>query len=91
MEQVNPQSAEVLKTFNLIKQIEELIELYRVNSSEFSDIEVLKKFLHGYHAANLSPAKLQLSLETGQHFSNEFQSAVTLSKQIFTNNLPSTM
>ena len=39
------------KIFDLIKQIEEIIEPYRANASELSDIEILRRVLHGYHAA----------------------------------------
>ena len=37
--------------FDLIKQIGELIEPYRASVSELYDIQILKKLVHGYHAA----------------------------------------
>ena len=57
-------STESRKTFDLIKQIEELFESYRATNSDLSDIEFLKKVLHAYHDAYFSSTKLQLILET---------------------------
>ena len=64
------------------KQIEDLGDLRRSNNSELSDIEILRKILHGHLAANL-----QLSLKTMQHSSYELRSAVTLLQQVFTTNV----
>ena len=44
-EKVNVHCTENRKLFDLIKQIEEINEQYRANSSELSDIESLKKIL----------------------------------------------
>ena len=83
----NAQSLEFRKTFDLIKQIEEISDPYWANNSELSDMGVLKNVLHGYHAATLSRANLQISLKTIQHSSNEMQSAVAKLKQNSTNEL----
>ena len=55
------------KVFRLISQSEKLIEPYGVDNSEISDIEILKKVLHGYHAAYFSCATLDISQKTMQH------------------------
>ena len=89
IEHVNAQELKFKKTFDLTKQNEELIEPYRVKKYEISDIEILKKVRHGYHAANFSCANLNISLKTMQPSSNELESAVTLLKQVFTIYLPS--
>ena len=89
IDQVNAQSTEFQKTFDLSKLIEELIEPCRAENSELSDIEILKKVLHGYHDANFSCAKLQSSLTAMQHSSNELQLAVTLPKKVFIINFSS--
>ena len=52
-----------------MKQIEELFEPYRALIAGLSDVEFMRKVLHGYHAAYFSCRKLQLSLKTMQHFS----------------------
>ena len=61
-EHVNAKSTEFQETFNLIKQIETLIEPYRAKKSELPLIENLEKVLQGYHAAYSSCANLQMSL-----------------------------
>ena len=71
------QSTEFQKKFDLIKQIEGIYEPYRAHSSELSDIDILKKFFHGYHAAYFSSANLQLSSKTMNHCSSEIESAAT--------------
>ena len=49
------------------RKSEELFEPpYGANKFELSDIQILKKDLHGYHAAYFSGANLHLSLETMQ-------------------------
>ena len=55
------------RMFNPKKQIGELIETYLAKKSETSDNEILKNVLHEYHAAHISCANSQLSLETMQH------------------------
>ena len=72
---------EFQKEFDLNKNIEQLFELYHVNTSELSDIEILKKVFHAYYAPCSSCANLQLILETLPHSSSEMQLAVTLLKQ----------
>ena len=64
--------------FDLILQKEELFEPYRADQSDLCNIDILKKVLHGYHAAYFSCAIFQLSLKTMQHSSSGLQSAVTL-------------
>ena len=61
------QSTGFQETFQLLKHIPELLEPYRAKNSEVSHIEILKKHLHGYHAAFFSCAKLQLSPKIMQH------------------------
>ena len=56
------QSTDIPKMCDCIKPIEDLGELRRNNNSELSDIEILRKILHGHYAANLP-----LSLKTLQH------------------------
>ena len=68
------QLTEFQKTFELIKQIPEKIELIRAKSSELSDIEIQKKVLPGHNAAYFSCANLQLSMKTKQYCSNENKS-----------------
>ena len=76
-ENANDQSTEFQKISNLFKQINNIIEPCLANNSEFSDIEILKKVLHGYHAAFLLCVNFQWSLNTMQQYSRELQSAVT--------------
>ena len=89
IERVNAQSTGFQKTFDLFKQIEDIIEPYRANISELSDSEILEKVRHGYHIAIFSCANLRLSLIIMQHSSNEIQTAVTFLKEVFSINLPS--
>ena len=88
-EHVYAQSIDFQKTFDLIIQIEKIVEPNRAKISELSVIENLKKNFHGYPAFYFSCASLQLSLKTMQHSSDELQSAVTLLKDIHTNNFHS--
>ena len=67
IEHVNVQSTELQKTFDLIKQTEEIIEPYPADNSELSDIENPKSFFIRYHAAYFSSANMQWSLKTRQH------------------------
>ena len=76
-EHVNAQSTESQKTFDLTEKFEESIEAYRVEKSQLTDIEILKKVLHGYHAAYFSCANVQLSVKTMQLSSNDLPSALT--------------
>ena len=73
------QSTELREKNDLLKQIEELIEQYRANTSELSDIETLKKFVFWNMCCIILPRKFVL-----QHCSSQMQSAVTLLKQVFT-------
>ena len=85
---VSNQSTDLQILFDVIKQIEKIIEPYRANVSETFDI--VKKVLHGHHAAYFSCAILQLNLKTMQYWSGELQSALTtLVKKVFKSNLPS--
>ena len=86
-ENVTDQSNELQFLFDLFKEIEDIIEPYRANISELSDLEYLKKDLHGYKAACFPYANFQLSLKTMQHSSTELQSAVAILKQVFISNL----
>ena len=55
-EKINPdieppsiyQSTDIPKLCDCIKQNEDLGELRRINNSELSEIEILRKFLHGH-------------------------------------------
>ena len=87
IEPVTNQSTEFRKTFRLNEQSEVIIEPYGTNNGELLHFDLVKKILHGYHAAWLSRASLHLSLKTLQHLSCEMHSAVTLLKQVLTINL----
>ena len=86
-ELVNAQSTMLQKRFNFIKQTEDLIKPYRVSIFEKYDIEVVKKFHIGYHAACFSCPILQFSLKIMQNSSGELKSSVILLKQVVTINL----
>ena len=70
--------------FDLIEQIEELIEPYQAIKFELSDIDNLTQDLDEYHAAFFT---LQSSLVKMQQSPAELQSAVTPLKKVFTDNL----
>ena len=88
-ENINPeyehlidQSTEFQKKCEVTKQFEELVEPYLARICEKSDIDLLKKGIHGDHTAYFSCTNLQLSLKTMQHSLSELQPAVTILKQV---------
>ena len=80
---VTDQSTEFQKMFDLIKQIEVVIEPHRANISEKTDFENLKEKFHGHHAVSFSCAILHLNLKPMQHSYSEVQSALRLLKKVF--------
>ena len=79
----NDQPNKFQKPFEFIKRREELSKPNQVSYYEISDIEILRKFLNGYHATFCSCANLLVSLKAMQQSSSESQSAVTLLKCVF--------
>ena len=85
----NGKTTKFEKRFDLGQQIEELIQLLRVNNSQLSDIEIMEKVLQGYQPAFFSSADLQMDLRTTPHPLSEFQIANLRLIQVFSVNFPS--
>ena len=81
------QSTAFWKMFDLIWKTEEVTEAYRTKFSDLFDRQILKNFLHQYHAEYFSRVYSNLSLKTMQHSSTKLESAVNILRQVLTKNL----
>ena len=85
-EAVNIQSTEVQIYFTPSNKLKKVFEPHQATNGDLSDVEILKKVVHGCHTAFFC-AKLKLSIKTLKHSSCESQHTVTLLKQLLIINL----